>query len=447
MNLIASGAIFAHGVGNRSDLPLPFGLAVGGAATAVALSFVLLAALWPQPRLNGPTAGRPLPGWLVAFLDSRTSRTLLAVLGFVSTGYVLLALVAGKDDAANPVPYVVYVLLWVALAIVSMLLGSVWQRLNPLRHLHRAVLRLAKVDPAEGALELPSGWGCWPAAFGLLAFTWLELVAPDNATLPVLRLAVLGYATVQLLAGFTFGSGWFARGDAFELWSALLGRLSILGRRVDGVRVVRSPLAGLDSLPATPGLTAAVTVILGTTAYDGASNLPAWFIFVQSSPWPSELLQTAGLLTVVGVVWLLFVICTLVAGRVAGVRGREARDLPGAFAHSLVPVAAGYVVAHYWSFLVLEGQNAFIRLSDPLGTGANWLGLSHRAPDVTLVQPRLVALIQVAAIVVGHVLGVILAHDRAVRLFAQRRALVGQLPLLAVMVAYTCGGLLLLFSG
>ena len=120
--------------------------------------------------------------------------------------------------------------------------------------------------------------------------------------------------------------------------------------------------------------------------------------------------------------------------------------MPAAFAHSLVPIALGYVVAHYWSLLVLEGQNAFVHLSDPLGNGSDWLGLADHRPSTALLEPTLVATVQVAAVVTGHVLGVVLAHDRAVRLFPHRRAVLGQLPLLLLMVVYTVGGLTLLFS-
>jgi hypothetical protein len=440
---VAGGAILAHGVGSRQDLPLPFSLAVTGAAVALVLSFALLAVLWREPRLDGANAGRPLPGWAAALLDSRATRTVLAALGAVFAVYVLIALVLGKDDADNPVPFVVFVLLWVGLVPLSVLFGPVWRRLNPLRHLHSGVLRLARLDPRDGAFTLPRGLGYWPAALGLLAFTWLELVAPDNATLPVLRLAITLYAAVQLLAAFVFGSHWFDRGDAFEVWSALFGRLSVFGRRADRVLVLRSPLAGLDALRPAPGLVATVAVMLGTTAYDGASNAPRWFTFVQTSPMPQVLTKTLGLVAVVALVALLFSVATALAGRIGGA---SPQAMPRQFAHSLVPVALGYVVAHYWSLLVLEGQNAFILLSDPLGRGQNWLGLSDRAPNTALLSPHLVADVQVTAIVLGHVLGVVLAHDRAVRLFPRRHALVGQLPLLVLMVTYTCGGLFLLFA-
>jgi len=442
-SLIVGGAVVAHGIGNRQDLPLPFIVAVAGAATTLVVSFVALAVLWPTPRVDGAHAGRVLPPRAALLLDSPATRAVLALLGALASAYVLVALVFGKDNANNPVPFALYVLLWVGIVPLSVLFGPVWRRLNPVRTLHGLVLRAARLDPREGALSLPEGLGYWPAALGLLAFTWLELVAPENATLPVLRLAIVLYVGTQLLAAFVFGSRWFDRGDAFEVWSGLFGRLSPLGRRVDGRIVVRSPLAGLDALAPAPGLAATVAVMLGTTAYDGASNAPWWFTLVQTSSSP-VLIRTLGLLGVVALVGLLFAAAAMLAGRVAGA---DPRLMPRVFAHSLVPIALGYVVAHYWSLLVLEGQNAVLKLSDPLGTGADLFGVADREPGTALLQPTLVALVQVVAIVAGHVLGVVLAHERAVQLFPRARALVGQLPLLVLMVGYTCGGLYLLFDG
>ena len=117
------------------------------------------------------------------------------------------------------------------------------------------------------------------------------------------------------------------------------------------------------------------------------------------------------------------------------------------FAHSVVPIVFGYVVAHYLTLLILEGQRTLIYLSDPLSNGANVFGtgLLGLNTAITNTAPS-IALIQVLAVVCGHLMGVISAHDRAVALFPRHKALLGQLPLLIVMVGYTVAGLLLLFS-
>ncbi|HEY6794413.1 MAG TPA: hypothetical protein VI248_06995 [Kineosporiaceae bacterium] len=432
----------AHGIGGREDLPLPLGLTVTGAALAVVISFIALGLLWREQRLHGARAGRPLPAATRRVLDRPWTRRAVAAIGLLAFAWTLLALVFGRDDARNPAPWIGYVLLWVGLVPVSVLIGPLWRLANPIRTGHALVNRAMGLDPRDGIRPLPARLGWWPAAAGLLAFTWLELVAPDNATLPTLRWAMGLYCGTHLVAALVFGSTWFDRGDAFEAWSGLYGLVGPFGRRVDGTLVVRAPLVGLDALPPAPGLVATVAVMVGSTAYDGLSGSTAWVSFVQSHAWPRIVVGTLGLVTTVLVIALLFVGCTLAAGVVGG---RPDRSLPAAFAPSLVPVALGYVVAHYYSLLVLEGQRALVRLSDPLGTGADWLGTAHLTPSSALVAPGIVANLQVAAIVLGHVGGVVLAHDRAVALFPEKGAVRGQLPLLALMVTLTCVGLLLLF--
>jgi hypothetical protein len=435
--------LLAHGVGGREDLPLPFGWAVAGATFAVLVSFVALGWLWTTPRLDGAHSGRPVPAALGRALDSTAFAWVKRVLTLLITGYLLMVLIFGKDDADNPLPWLVYVFGWVGLVVASVLLGPVWRQLNPLRAIHRGINRLARLDPAEGLRPLPPGIGYWPSALGLFAFTWLELIYPDNATLTTFRVTIGLYAVLHLFAGFLYGSAWFDRADAFESWSGLFGRFSVLGRRADGTRVLRSPLAGLDALEPAPGLIATVMVMLGSTAYDGFSGSPRWQTYVQSAEVPRSLLETGGLLGVILLLTALYVACTKAAGRLAGASGA---GMPVAFVHSVVPVALGYVVAHYYTLFAYEGQRGLAKLGDPLSTGADWFGLADLTPYAGPINPTLVSSVQVLAVVIGHVLGVVLAHERAVQLFPRSVAVIGQLPLLVLMVTLTCTGLILLFA-
>ena len=272
-------------------------------------------------------------------------------------------------------------------------------------------------------------------------------MAPDRATLPVLRTWFGLYVGISLIAAAVYGSRWFDRGDPFEVWSALFGRLSVLGRRSDGRLVRRNPLDGMAGLAPAPGIVAVVAILLGSTAYDGISNAPFWVARVQVSDFPT-LYGTAGLLAMISVVAMTYAAATVLSGRLSGrLAHRSRRELPGEFAHSIVPIALGYVVAHYYSLFVLEGQRTLIYLSDPLSNGADLLGTGDGDVSAAWVTPTGVSTLQVTAVITGHVLGVVLAHDRAARLFPRREALAGQIPLLVLMVAYTLGGLLLLFAG
>ncbi len=437
--------LLAHGVAVRADLPLPFSLVLIGSALALLLSFVALGSLWTEPRLRGREAGRPLPRALAGGLEAPELAWGLRILGLVAAGYVTIALFLGPDEAANPAAGALYILLWVGVVgFASALLGPVWRALNPLRALHLLACRVVGRDPRAG-LRYPERLGRWPAALTLTSFAWLELAAPNRASVQVLQVYLMGYSLVVLGGAVAYGSTWFSDADGFEVASTLFGHLSVVGRRGDGVLVLRSPLDGVAGIRGEAGLAAVVSVLLGSTFYDGVSGTLAWIRFSQGSALPRVLLDALGLLVTIGAVGAAWTAATVASGRLA--RYASPRALPGTFAHSVVPIALGYLVALYWSLLVVGGQLTLHRLSDPLVNGADLLGTGGDGISYAWVQPSLVAGIQVASIVAGHVVGVVLAHDRSVALFKRRRAVVGQLPVVGVMVAFTVTGLVLLFSG
>ena len=430
----------AHGVGNRADLPLPFEALVIGAALALFASFVGLAFLWREPRLR-PDDGWPVPPGVQSLVDARWFRGLLAGLSLLLTGWVLMALVFGRDDANNPVPYVVYVWLWVGMPFLSLVFGAVWALLNPARWLHRGITALARIPRSFTLTDVDLGF--WPAAAGLLAFTWLELVGPGRTTLLVLRIAVALFVLVSVVGSLTFGERWFREGDPFEVLSRLYGRLSPLGRRPDGRMVLRTPVHGPSLLAARRGLLATAAVMLGGTAFDSLSADIRYAGWVQSTAAP-DLVRTV---TLLGVVLLVAGALHLAAAVSAWLSRIPVRGVAADLAPSLLPIAAGYLVAHYYSLLAFQGPRTLALLSDPLGLGANWLGTGGVTAWGWPIHPTLVAVVQAGAIVVGHVLGVVVAHERAVRILPHRAAVVGQIPLMVLMIGYTVGGLSLLFSG
>ncbi|MGC4857193.1 hypothetical protein ACLQ24_28455 [Micromonospora sp. DT4] len=453
----AAPTLLAHGVGGRQDLPITLPELVVAAVLTLVVTFLALGLLWREPRLDRDAAGgRPVPDRLARLLDASAFRWTLRGLGLLAAGWFCVGLLAGPDTPDNPTAGALYVLLWVGLVPVSLLLGPVWRVVNPLRTAHLLGALAARRDPARGVRELPAGLGLWPGALTLFGFVWLELVAPDRATLPVITAWLAGYAVVLLAGAVLFGADWFDRADPFEVYSALVGRLAPIGRAADGVLVWRNPLDGIAGLRPRPGLVAVVIVLLGSTMFDSLSNAPAWLRFAQENGLPPVVTGSAGLVVVIGAVAVAYLAATGVAARVgrtgradaAGPAGAVApRRVPGEIAHSIVPIAVGYVVAHYYSLLILEGQRTVALLSDPRDTGADFFGTAGWEPHTALVTPSGVTNLQITVIIVGHLLGTLLAHDRALYLFPRARAVAGQLPLLALMVAYTVAGLLLLYAG
>ncbi|WIV55218.1 hypothetical protein [Amycolatopsis nalaikhensis] len=401
--------VLAHGLGGRSDLPVPLWLALYAGAAAVLASFVALTLLWKTPRLRGADAGRPLP--FARVVDARATSIVLKGLGLVClAGFLAMAWSGPGTSAANPAPAWFYVWFWVGLVPLSLLAGPVWRRMNPLRTL------ASLFGPARR--ELPDRLGYRPAVVSLLAFLWLELASGHSDSPRLIAGFVTLYAVVHVTCGAVFGPRWFDRGDGFEVYAVLIAGLSPFGRRADGRLVVRSPLDGLLALGRSPGLTPLILVVLGSTAFDGLTRLPFWNDLTPSVP-----LATAGLAAAIALT---------AAAYVGGIRLtrpylRKGTEPYTGFAHTLVPIMVGYTVAHYFSFALFEGQRGF----DPA------------VADYTLVSTAVIALVQVGAIVLGHVLAVGSAHDRALGLLRAGYRTVGQYPLLALMVGYTAVGIAL----
>ena len=436
--------VFAHGIGGAKDLPIPAAYAIAGAGAALAVSFIVLALAWRTPRFDAAHSGRPAPAWFARVVDGAAFAWTLRVLGLLFAGYVVWAAVAGPDLLVNPVFGVVYVLLWVGLVPASLLFGPFYRAVNPLRTVHLVFSRLTGGDPEQGLVTLPRWVGYWPAAFGLLAFVWLELVYPHSTYLSPVRLWFAVYVAVVVVGAAVFGSAWIERADPFEVYSTLVGHLSVFGRRADRTLVLRSPLGNLDGVRAEPGLVGVVAVLFGSTAFDSFKDSTAWLRFVQSSSVSATVLDLVALVGFCLVVGVTFAAATMATGVHEGT-GRA--SLPNRFAHSVVPIVVGYVVAHYLSYFVEVGQQTLVQLSDPLNTGANYLGTANWQVSYWLSShPTTLAWVKVLAVVTGHVLGVIAAHDRAIKLLPRRHQLTGQLPLLMVMVFYTVTGLYLLFG-
>ena len=436
--------ILAHGVGGRADLPLPVWLFAYSAAFALLISFVALRILWPRPRLAAAAHGRTAPRWVQGAAHGAVfAAQVVTLVLFLLT---LAASWFGVDStAANVAPTALYVVFWVGLQVVSAVVGDVWRRINPLYTIAAGIDRIAGRNRAA---DTSTGlWAShWPATTGLLVFLWLELAYFDpGSTVPVGLF--LGLYSAAILAGaLRFGAGWVRTGDGFAVLFSLLAALAPVYRDDGGRLRVRWPLAGLAAVRPRRGTLALVLVVLGGTTFDGFSRTELWRDQTGSRRgWELTFVNSLGLLLVIGTVSLLF----LVASRLVSVLAADDdRTLEQAWrwVPSLVPIVLGYTVAHYFSLLAFEGQAFVALLSDPFGEGWDLLGTASNLIDFTVVSPNQIAYVQVGAIVIGHVFGVVAAHDRAVELYPERVAGRSQYPLLGVMVVYTVGGLLLLLN-
>jgi hypothetical protein len=434
----------AHGLGGGKDLPIPASLAIGGGTAALTLSFVILLYAWRTARF-AKSPDHAVPNGLARVVDSTAFAVVLRVLGMLLFGFTVWASIAGPDTLLNPTLGIVYVVLWVGIVPASLLFGPFYRAVSPARTIHLLIAKAVGQPPAQGVREFPVRLGYWPAALGLFAFVWLELVWPDATYLGSVRLWFALYFVLMLGGAAIYGDKWLSRADPFEVYSTLVGHLSVWGRTASGELVWRTPMRNLSTLKPDLGLVAVVAVLLGSTAYDSFREAPAFVRFIQNASVSNTVIGSVCLTLAVLVVGVTFTLATRATGVDPRLSTRS--DLPRRLASSIVPIIVGYMVAHYLTYFVEVGQQTVIYMSDPLANGSNWFGTANWEVDYWLsTHPSFLATVKVLAIVTGHVLGVVAAHDRSLELLPKRHQVTGQLPLLAAMVLYTFGGLYLLFG-
>jgi hypothetical protein len=446
----------AHGLVGRADLPIPAWLFGWAAAVVLIVSFAALATLWQEPRLEGDERFRPLPEGLSFALINPATEVFAGLVGVALLGVTVWAGLAGvQSPQANFAPTFIYVIFWVGLVVLSVVFGDVFRALNP----WRAIARLAGAvatrvsGPMPAPFTYPERLGHWPAAAGLLGFAWMELAYRNGDDPSTLAIAALVYSAVTLLGIACFGTEtWITRGESFSVYFNLFSRISPLAVR-DGRLGLRRPLSGVAQLIPRPGTIALLFVMIGTVMFDGASEGSPWVdiapdiqdFFIDRGLGPASSLEatfTVGMVLALGLVALIYAI------GVFGIRTidrRPAVAIGRSFVHTLVPIAAVYVLAHYFSLLAYNGQAIAYLASDPLGKGWDLFGTADKAIDYGVIGATAIWYVQVGVLVAGHVSGLVLAHDRALALYGKARtATTSQYWMLAVMVAFTTFGLFLL---
>ncbi|MDQ3675447.1 MAG: fenitrothion hydrolase [Actinomycetota bacterium] len=448
-------AALAHGVGvGREDLPIPKWLFGWGASVVLIASFVGLAVLWQRPRLEGAAERRRLA----------VPRLLDPICGAIGVALFVLLVYAGFEGAqvetSNIAPAFVFVAVWVGLVPLSLLFGDVFKAFNPWRAVARAVAGVATMASRDGLpapLPYPERLGRWPAAAGVLVFVWIELAYIGSNDPSNLATLALVYAAVQFVGMSLYGiESWNRHGDGLAVYFGLFARLSPL-RWERGALHTRPPLSGVTSLDIVPGTVFLLCAMIGTTAFDGFSAGPTWEAL---SPDLAKGVRDLGIgqttaLNIAESIGILGAVLVVTGFFMLGVWGmrRDAHvdmttaELAGRFVHSLVPIALAYVIAHYFSLLAFRGQTLGYLISDPLGQGKDLFGTANNQVDYAWVSATAIWYVQVGALVIGHVAGLILAHDRALVTFKDPRvAARSQYWMLAVMIAFTSLGLWLLSS-
>jgi hypothetical protein len=457
----------AHGIVGRTDLPIPEWLFGWGAAMVLVVSFVALAVLWPEPRLQDGGGFRPFPRRLSQVLLSRPVAVLCGAIGVFLLGLTVYSGLAGSQTATNNfAPSFVFVIFWLGLVPLSVLFGDVFKAFNPWRAIGRAVAWVAQTaarGPLPAPLEYPERLGHWPAAAGIFAFATMELVASSGDKPENVAIAALVYSAATFVAMALYGvDKWIERGEAYSVYFNLYSRISPVTRR-GGEVGLRRPLAGLAEFKPVMGTVPLLAVIIGSVTFDGVGEAPLWTniapdiaeFFGSIGLSPERSLEATFLIGLAGCVLIIYGFYRLGVAGARSVGGDiSAARLRAAFVHSLVPIALAYTAAHYLTLLLYQGQ-ALVRISmpplgflasNPLGEdGVDIFGTAGEAVNYGVIGASTTWYYQVAFVVLGHVAALILAHDRALSIYDDSRLAVrSQYWMLVVMVGFTSLALWLL---
>ncbi len=457
--------VAAHAIGGTFQLPVPLWLYLAAAATAVAASFVVTSIV---TRTSTDRPYRLLP---VSTALAGGARIVLRVLGLAWWyGAIGVAFVIGD---ISPLPaLLLWVGIWVALPIVATLLGNPWPSLSPFRTTFAGAEWLARQMGASRldlGLPYPAALARWPAVVLLGTGIWAELILPGPEAALTVGILMLAY-TVLTLTGMTlFGQvAWLRHAELFEVELAWFGRLGPIGRRSVSHAVcedcaescsfercvdcpecstaasdperepgLRPWIVGLTDVTRA-GWSDAVFILLALAGvtYDGlretglGAAMLDWLLAPMTDAFGITLtafllVETIALAIVVAAFLAAFAIVLSLTRRLAA----GGRTPAGVYASTFLPIAAGYLIAHYLT-LVIQGLIWLPSLvADPL---------MSLAPELDWIPVSAVWYVSVAAIVGGHIAGIVLSHRLALRdgRDAGRATLAG-VPMVALMIGYT----------
>ena len=453
----------AHAIDVAFQLPVPLWLYLLGAAVAVTASFVVTVVVRRQATD---------PDYRTVVVTANLSSILRVALRILGLLWWYGAIAVGFIVAdISPLPAVLmWIGIWVAVPITAAVLGNPWPSLSPFRTTYWALEGLARrlgIERLDAGLPYPPGLARWPAVVLFAAGVWCELILPGSSVATTVAALMAGYTVLTLVGMVLFGPVvWLRNGELFEVLLGWLGRIGPVARRSmsrdlcagcgeacspdrcidcpecataaeDGERraELRWWFLGLTE-PAPPGRSDAafIVLILAGVTYDGmretafGAALLEWLLTpitdaLGVTSLAFLLTDTAALALVVAAFIVAFSVTLALTRALAGV----ATTRPAAYASTLLPIAAGYLIAHYLTLVIRGAVWLPSLVLDPL------LSL---APDVGWIPAGAVWYLSVAAIVGGHIAGVVLAHRLALR-DAPGRATVAGLPMLALMISYT----------
>lgn len=421
--LVVTEPVVAHAGSLRlsqEPVSVPRWLVVSTGGGVVGASFLLTSLITDHEMIRSINDWQQaVPAWeTIRVVGVRAVQALsVALLGLI----VLSGLFGSPTPTSNFAILVVWAGWWAGYTMSVYLIGNTWPAVNPWR-------ALASLFPQRTKRSYPRRLGVWPSVVGLLGLVWLEVSSPVAKSPSVLAYVVLAYSFVTLAGTMAYGvNEWFLHVDPIARVFRWYGRVAPVQRTETGFEIT------LPSSTLTHGVYrqgAFVIALLWATTYDGLVATPSWNALARAIVgWGiPPVVVYAG--TMIGG-FVVFLLVYRTAARLARRTGQSyvaPRVIEERFVISLLPIAAGYHLAHYLGY--------FLSLLPALATV-----LVHPfnppTPQV-LVLPDWFGQLQLLFVLCGHLFAVWVAHATAFELFSGRlQPIRSQYPLIVVMILYT----------
>ena len=447
--IIIPNKIYAHGFGERYDLPIPLEYFLIGGSLTIILSFVILV-LFTNNSINiNHNQSRSI--LYPNNMNNIVIMILTNILKIFSVFLFLLAIISGFIGSDNPIenfsaPFI-WIIWWVGFGILTPIIGDFWKALNPIKIIYIFLVNNVLKNPEminKGKYAYPKSLDSWPLIISFLLFAWFENVG--NGSNPFnLSVLITIYSSASFVLMYLYGAKtWLERGDVFSVYYHIMGSFGIFKLtqnkylRTTNVQI-RFPVVGLTELK-TPSVLFVMfhIILLGTISFDGLSETKFWsdieLLFIPVLGKATT--ETIGIIIIPAIFYiLLWLVCKIVAMITLE---KSTEEILTSFVFSLTPIAIAYHIAHYLSYILITGQLIIPVISDPFGYGWDLIGTKNYSLNIGVINAKNAWYSSIIIIVLGHVFSVIVSHINAIKIFSTNKlAIKSQIPFLILMIFYT----------
>jgi hypothetical protein len=446
--------VSAHAFGTLYTLPIPYWMYAYAGTGVLLVSFLIIGFFIKEHKTPKSFPTRDISkNRLIASLTSRPAQKLYKAVSLILFGLTILSGLIGEDISAYNVNMTFFWVIFVlGLTYLTFVLGNIWSVINPWKIITEMIEGIRRKE-ITGTLTYPAAWHYYPSFVLYVLFIIIELFM--GTTPFTLSLLLLEYTVITLAAIFLFGKkDWLTYGEFFSVFFRFISYCSpvaVAGRKV----LLRIPFTGLiDKRAKYFSVLLFILFMLSSTASDGFRETNTWQQFVWNSIYTplSGFIGDGGyqLTSIIALIlspffFLALYLLVMLIMKYWVKSKLSVTDLALSFAFSLVPIAFVYNAAHYFTLLLIQGQEMVRLISDPFGYGWNLFGTAGFSPNVGIISASSVWHVQVVLILIGHVVSVYVAHLIALTVFPDHKvALRSQLPMLILMIIYTAIGLWIL---